>query len=119
MPLRSPEMQEKYSAHKAQYKNFTNTKNFNEDAERLIRNYTYWYIIPNLFPYDAVTSVHDMLVPHRIFSTMSECNQEERQEYEKIIDELEKEKYYDAIIKNFSKIRSIPRHLHLHLVIWK
>ncbi len=119
MILRSAETQERYNQNQAQYTNFSETKDYREDEERVIRQYTHWYIIPNLFPYDKVAQVHDMLVPKRVFAKLSECNRVEWEEYKTILNQLEEEKYYDAIMENFSKHRSICKHLHLHLIIWK
>lgn len=119
MPLRSDEMKEKYAEHRAQYENFSRTKDYREDHERIIRSYEHWYIIQNLFPYDKITKAHNMLVPKRVFSKMSECNKSEWSEYKIILNQLEDEGYYDAILENFSRNRSIYKHLHLHLLVWK
>ncbi len=119
MFLRLPRTQAAYDANRAQYTDFTHTKDYREDEEKIIREYTHWYIIPNLFPYDNVAEVHDMLVPKRVFGTLSEANNSERREYETICAQLETEGYYDSLIANFSKHRSVCKHLHLHLIVWK
>lgn len=54
MPLRTSETKEKYFANQAGYENFSVTKNYKEDEERIIQSFEYWYIIANLFPYDKV-----------------------------------------------------------------
>ena len=119
MALRSSEMNKKYAENQAQYADFSATKSFDEDAESIIHQYKHWYIIKNLFPYDTIAQVHDMLVPNRVFGKMSLCNKVEWEEYKTIITQLEEDGYYDAILENFSKNRSVPKHLHLHLIVWK
>ena len=119
MKLRTKETHVAYQDAQSSHKNFSQTKDYTQDQERILKEYTHWYIIPNLYPYDQVTKIHDMLVPRRVFSRMSECNKNEWDEYLTIIAQLEQEKKYDALIENFAKGRSVLRHLHLHLVIWK
>lgn len=119
MPLRTNAMKVKYAENQSQYKDFSATKNFDEDKERIIHSYKHWHIITNLFPYDKITQTHNMLIPKRVFGKMADCNKEEWQEYKTILNQFETEKYYDAILENFSKNKSISRHLHLHLIVWK
>ncbi|MFT7506886.1 MAG: diadenosine tetraphosphate (Ap4A) HIT family hydrolase [Acidimicrobiales bacterium] len=119
MPLRTNQMKTKYTENQVLYENFHDTKNFEEDKERIIHSYEHWDIITNLFPYDKIAEVHDMLVPKRVFGKMSECNKEEWAEYKIIISQFEADAYYDAILENFSKNKSVSRHLHIHLIILK
>ncbi len=119
MPLRTTEMKVKYAENMSQYEDFSGTKNFDEDKERIIHSYTHWHIITNLFPYDKIAQTHDMLVPKRTFGKMSECNKDEWDEYKTIITQFEADAYYDAILENFSRNRSVSKHLHLHLLVWK
>jgi len=119
MPLRTNEMKAKYAENMNQYEDFSGTKNFEEDKERIIHSYRHWHIIANLFPYDKVAHTHDMLVPKRVFGKMSECNKEEWEEYKTIVTQFETDAYYDVILENFSSNKSVPCHLHLHLIIWK
>jgi len=119
MQLRSKEMRDKYAENQSHYTDFSSTKNFEEDKERVIQSFNHWNIITNLFPYDNVAEVHDMLVPKRIFGGLFDCTTEEWDEYKSIINQLEEDSYYDVLIKNFSKHKSIHRHLHIHLIIWK
>ena len=86
--------------------------------ETVVKEYTHWLIILNRFPYDAMTSVNHMLVPKRAFEDYYKADNDERQEYHKIIKELAAEDYYDAMVENFPRSRSISRHNHVHLVRW-
>lgn len=87
--------------------------------EKIIKEYTHWLIIENRFPYDAMTSVNHMLVPKRAFGEYKDTTEEERAEYHKIIEELAAGNYYDALVENFPRSRSLTRHAHIHLVRWK
>ena len=87
--------------------------------ETVVKEYIHWLIILNRFPYDAMTSVNHMLVPRRAFEDYYKANEDERKEYHEIIKELAADDYYDAIVENFPKSRSISRHNHVHLIRWK
>lgn len=87
--------------------------------DTVIKEYTHWYIIKNNFPYDNVAEVHDMLVPKRIFKDLTGASPEELTEYNQIMKELHAEGYYDSFQNNFEKDRSVLRHLHIHLLVWK
>ncbi|MFT5036815.1 MAG: diadenosine tetraphosphate (Ap4A) HIT family hydrolase [Candidatus Azotimanducaceae bacterium] len=89
------------------------------DDETVVREFEHWLIIENRFPYDAMTSVNHMLVPRRAFSDYYKADESEREEYHTIIRELAAEDYYDALVENFPRSRSITRHNHVHLVRWK
>jgi hypothetical protein len=80
-----------------------------------LKTFTYLKIIPNRFPYDGVAKQHDMVVPLR-HATWAQLTEAERSELEAI-----KETYisdtYEYIIEAAQKIKSIPTHFHLHLVV--
>lgn len=119
MSGRSEETRNKYLAEQSTYDNFNITQEYNEEWAHVITKYEHWYILTNLFPYDNIAQTHDLLVPKRVFRKMSECNKAEWEEYKTILNQLESDGYYDAILENFSKSRSILKHLHLHLIVWK
>lgn len=114
------------ATHEAYIKEQTTHPNYNQEhiykpgeRDTIVREYTHWYIIKNNFPYDAVATRHDMLVPKRVFGSLSDATAVERAEYEEIISALEDEKMYDCIIVNFSKERSVHKHFHTHLIVWE
>lgn len=119
MTLRSEHIKNAYLEDQAQNVNFRTEKDYREDEENIFRSFEHWYIIENLYPYDLITKEHHMLVPKRVFSKMSECTRDEWNEYKYIINLLEEEGHYDGILENFSKGRSIMKHLHLHLLVYK
>jgi len=84
------------------------------DREAL-QKFIYWKIIKNNFPYDRIASVHDMIVPLRHIKE-SGLSAEEKNELSKI-----KHGYinstYDFLLESTTKVRSIPAHFHIHLVV--
>ena len=79
--------------------------------------FTYWKIIENAFPYDAVASRHDMIIPKR-HAIEVELTNEEKEEFERIKHESPIQDY-QFIMEANHWAKSIPPHFHLHLVIIK
>tara|TARA_B100000745_G_scaffold271168_1_gene198401 strand:+ start:3265 stop:3645 length:381 start_codon:yes stop_codon:yes gene_type:complete len=119
MALRSKETAEAYLKEQAGRDDFRNNKDYEEDHERILRSFEHWHIIENLYPYDNIAKEHHMLVPKRVFGRMSECTRDEWNEYKYLLNVFEEEGHYDCILENFSRGRSIIRHLHLHLIVYK
>ncbi|MCP6727307.1 MAG: hypothetical protein KJI69_04770 [Patescibacteria group bacterium] len=70
----------------------------------------------NDFPYDRIAAYHTILCPLRHVPDKHHLYPEEIKELEEIMDTLEKEKYFDSIIINFTKNRTILDHYHIHLI---
>lgn len=119
MSLRSEKLQAAYKQDQESRIDFRNQKDYEDDQERVLRTFEYWYVIENLYPYDLITKEHHMLVPKRVFGKMSECTREEWNEYKLLLNLFEEEGHYNAILENFSSGRSIMKHLHLHLLVYK
>lgn len=79
----------------------------------------YWFICENQFPYDAVASLHHMLVPIEHVSRETELSPAARRELELIFMQLNDRDTYDCIMRNFTVGQSHPTHLHYHLITWK
>lgn len=81
------------------------------------KEFKHWKIQPNMFPYDRVAEVHDLIYTRRHVRGR-DLNEEERAE----LNEL-KYSYlndnYQFIIESIPKIKSIPDHYHLHLIVAK
>ncbi len=79
-----------------------------------LKEFTYWKIMRNLYPYDKIAHRHDMIVPLR-HAREPDLTIEERTELWHI-----KEGYlhtnYDYILEATHKRKSIPEHFHLHLI---
>lgn len=110
----------------ALYTQFKNTHKDNNERlhsfdfkdETIVRDFTYWVIIKNRFPYDKMAQTNDMLVSKRAISSHYEGTSEEQKEYHDILQLLATEGYYDALIENFPKVKSVKKFAHTHLVIW-
>jgi diadenosine tetraphosphate (Ap4A) HIT family hydrolase len=110
-----------------QYQNFKKAKKdagqdltvFDLKDEIIIREFTYWLIIENRFPYDNMTSVNHMLIPKRTINDLSEASDIELNEHQDIRKILIEDAFYDAIVENLPRSKSVKQHAHLHLVRWK
>lgn len=82
-----------------------------------IMEFGLWRIIDNKYPYDAVASVHHMVLPKR-HASEDELTDEEWAEYETLkrghINDT-----YGYIVEPTRRKKSIPGHAHLHLIIAK
>lgn len=78
-----------------------------------LKAYTYWKIIENQYPYDQIATMHDMVVLLR-HAPEGELTEEENREYKKIKESLHE--WYDIILENTRKQKSIPGHHHLHVL---
>jgi len=81
-----------------------------------IAEYKHWVLLKNKFPYDAVYKNHNMLVVKRHIKTLSEQTPEEQAEFNKIVDEKKDEAKHQLLMLNAEVRRTIPEHLHFHLV---
>lgn len=82
--------------------------------EEIIRDFKYWRIIPNAFPYDRVADVHHLLLLNR-HSSGEDITPEEESE----LAELKKVALgsdYGFIMQTLGSTTSIPTHLHYHLI---
>jgi len=83
----------------------------------LVKEFEYWVIIENEFPYDAVAKTSHMISTKRqVPLDWNLLTSGEKMEFEKIRDTYLKE-HYDAIWENLPKTQTIPGHFHLHLII--
>jgi diadenosine tetraphosphate (Ap4A) HIT family hydrolase len=77
--------------------------------------FNYWKIFPNKYPYDAVSDNHDLLLPKRHVANYQNLSKEEVEELISL-----KESYlnqnYTYLIEAMTKNKSIPGHLHYHLI---
>lgn len=83
-------------------------------TEPAIRTYTHWKILDDKFPYDAIARVHHMLTPVRHTDELG-LTAEERTELDALKLSLARE--YDQFTENAERLRSVPGHYHLHLLV--
>lgn len=84
--------------------------------EERLKQWQYWALIDNSFPYSAAFKTHHMLIPKRV-TTEQSLRAEERKELKDILYELSDQ--YDCHMTNFSKKQSIKNHYHIHLLTYK
>lgn len=85
------------------------------DEREGVHEFEHWRIIENLYPYDRVARVHHMLVSKRHASD-TELTEEEWAEFRSIKGGyLQTE--YEFIIEPTLKMKSIPAHSHIHMII--
>ena len=108
---RTPETQTKYEA-------FRKTPEcaipFFWDRAKIVKEYTYWRIVENDFPYDTMWERHYMLAPIRKVTAHRELTEEEKKEFLKI-KESEFMAQFDQFLENMGETRTMPGHLHYHL----
>lgn len=80
-----------------------------------IQQFTYWRIVKNDFPYDAVASLHHMLLPMR-HTDGEDLSFEETEELRELKKSILNDDY-DILLECLPKAKSIPKHFHLHLLV--
>ena len=82
------------------------------DIERAAKD---WIVVKNKFPYDKIFKNHIMIAPSRHVGDVWELTDDERKQLDMLLDK----KKYTMCILNKRESRSIPQHLHYHLVTIK
>lgn len=97
-------------------KNGLNTTCFfcEDSRQNMVKDFKYWRIVENNYPYDAVAEISHLLFPKRHIK-IDELNDEEKEEYKTIKSGYISEMHYDYILEAVAKT-SIPNHMHLHLL---
>lgn len=80
-------------------------------SEEHIREFQYWRIVNNRFPYDKIYQTHHLLIPKRKFALESDMWLRERDELTRLKQTLP----YDQVLENTMHNRSICDLYHLHL----
>ncbi len=115
MSLRTPEMVQKYADYKAQG-GLDNGCRLCETEP--LKKFKYWKITGNKFPFDKVAKTHHMLLPLRHTKEI-DFTEEERQELLEIKHSEDIQNEYEFLIEATHKIKSIPAHFHIHLLVTK
>jgi len=116
--VRSSEMLEKYNVYREEKgADYSEKFAFNLEEENILHAGDYWVVIPNDFPYDKVFEKHDLLVPKRVFAYASDMTKEEFDELQQL--KLDLDEDYDSILENLYETRSVHKHFHLQLCMWK
>ena len=112
--FRTPEQQASYESYKA-------AGGLSEGCalcqKESLRDFDRWRTIVNIFPYDKIAEEHHMIIPKR-HVVEAELSEEEVKELADIKREYI-EKNYDFTIEAMPKMKSIPQHFHVHLIVAK
>jgi len=115
--LRSPKTEAHYlEQRKLRAENSELYPPFSPTEKDAIEVFDHWMIIPNDFPYDAVSIQHDMLFTRRpaVFD-WDLLNQEELKELS-LLKKTHIAESYDVFYENLPKGRTVPGHFHIHLL---
>jgi len=80
-----------------------------------LKDFLYWKVVENSFPYDLIAKAHHMLIPIRHIHEAHLNNKELAELRSLKLGVLRAE--YDYILENTFKNKSIPGHFHLHLLV--
>lgn len=86
--------------------------------ETRLREWDFWALIKNEFPYSSAFEVHHMLIPKRIVSE-KDLTDKEKEELSEIFVIMNEDNDYDCRLINFRKKQSIHDHFHIHLLRYK
>ncbi|MDP3953262.1 MAG: hypothetical protein Q8P99_00340 [bacterium] len=109
--LRTRESQEKYEAFKKEGGLNNGCGLCEADS---IKEFDYWRLIKNKFPYDRIAEVHDMIIPKRHIRE-NDLSESEKTELLEIKNGDYIGNNYHFIIEATTGVKSIPTHFHLHL----
>ena len=110
--LRTPETQKRYMEY---LENEYDGHCIYCSKDHLVKEYDYWIIIENEFPYDKVWGKHHQLAPKRHIQNELSLTTYELMDLMMIKHKYEKGNY-DAVRENFPDGKSLPEHLHYHLL---
>jgi diadenosine tetraphosphate (Ap4A) HIT family hydrolase len=81
------------------------------------KEFKYWLIIENRFPYSLIAEGHHLLSTKRHIKCINELTNNEEIELKNILHQINTAQMdYDMISYNTPKRQSIPLHFHLHLI---
>jgi diadenosine tetraphosphate (Ap4A) HIT family hydrolase len=83
--------------------------------ESPLRVFNYWQVKTNKYPYDAVAEKHDLLIPIRHVANYENLSKEEIEEL-RTLKETYLNQNYTYFLEAMPKNKSIPGHLHYHLI---
>ena len=115
--LRTKKMYEKYKRYREVVFGPGRCSLCDKARAETLKNFRYWKIVKNLFPWDRIVKVHHILIPKR-HATQDKLTASEKRELEKL-----KVGYvntnYGVLAEATHRKRSIPDHYHLHLIVLK
>jgi len=79
-----------------------------------IKEFKYWRITHNSFPWDLVSRTNYLLIPKR-HTVYSKLNSKEKKEFD-LIKATYVGEHYEIMLEVTDKMKSIPSHFHVHLI---
>ena len=112
--LRSKKTGDRYAKLRAQ-------KTFNHECRlcpiKSIKDFKYWKIIDNEYPWDLVSKINHILVTKR-HTTYQKLNNAEKKEFDSIKANYINENY-QMMVEATDRAKSIPNHFHMQLILLK
>ncbi len=112
--LRTKQTQDSYDDHKAQGHLENNCPLCTTET---IEDFTFWRVVDNRFPYDKISNLHHMIVPKRHITEVDLTVEEQNELFQLKNSVLNKKYMY--IFEALPGMKSIPEHLHYHLIVVK
>jgi hypothetical protein len=114
---RSKKMHEKYHRYKKTHFKEGVCNLCNKTRAATIKNFKYWRIVKNIFPWDRIARTHHMIIPkrHVVYEDLSRAEKKE-------LDKLRSSyinKHYWVMAEATHRKKSIPGHHHIHLLVLK
>lgn len=115
--LRSKKTSEKYKKYKANVLPQNQCGLCKKEQEKLLKEFKYWRILDNLFPWDRIAKVNHLLVPkkHIVEKHLTESARKELE----FIKSTYVNDNYELMAEATHKKKSIPEHFHMHLIVIK
>lgn len=115
--LRTKKTTEKYKKHKASLPSPNNCGLCKKDKKEIIKEFKHWRILDNLFPWDRIAKINHLLVPKK--HIMEKHLTENARKELIFIKSTYINDNYEVMAEAAHKIKSIPEHFHMHLIVTK
>lgn len=86
-------------------------------GEVIKKDFTYWHIVSNKYPYNKIAKTNDILVLKRHVKSEKDLTKEEAQELLNIKTDFLPKSTYKVIYENLPAQQSIKGHYHVHLLV--
>lgn len=112
---RTKKTQARYERHKKAHFGKGVCKLCDKKSVPTLKDFRYWRIVKNRFPWDRIASIHHLLLPKR-HTTYEKLSRAEKAELEKLKPSYINRSYW-IIAEATHRKKSIPGHFHLHLLV--
>jgi hypothetical protein len=85
--------------------------------ESCIKEFEHWVIIPNEFPYDAISTTNHMIATKRAVAFDWRLLTLEEEKEIDMLKETYLNEHYDVVWENLPKGQTVPAHFHLQLLV--